>query len=101
MLFEILTGKAVASQERAALRIGPRLQVPVTAFSENTSPKARLRRRSKEAVANAEISKKIPIPRDFLTIGLEHLTRVQAHAGPEFYASTTSKRSSKSVSIKA
>ena len=29
LLFEILTGKAVASQERAALRIGPWLQVPV------------------------------------------------------------------------
>ena len=29
MLFEILTGKAVASQDRAALRIGPWLQVPV------------------------------------------------------------------------
>jgi hypothetical protein len=28
LLFEILTGKAVASQERAALRIGPWLQVP-------------------------------------------------------------------------
>ena len=36
LLFEILTGKAVASQERAALRLGPWLQVPVKPLSRRS-----------------------------------------------------------------
>ena len=36
LLFEILTGKAVASQERPALRLGPWLQVPVKPLSRRS-----------------------------------------------------------------
>ena len=54
LLFEILTGKAVASQKRAALRIGPWLKVPVKRYKKGRPSSGPVREDSLEQLFNVD-----------------------------------------------